>query len=164
MDAKQIVERNKQSNEESKKQEEEMIARIKPSNLGDWANIINIMKDINLKRNISQLTPDQKSGEVKMLNGALEDIDIKITELEVKINQDFPPTQTQPQRIFPFFRWSSEKERQKIEKEKSDMQNEYGQLKLLKRDIQEQLFYYNTGGTGGTRKLRKKRIKRTRVR
>ena len=60
MDAKQIVERNKQYNEESKKQEEEMIARIKPSNLGDWANIINTMKDMNLKKNISQLTLEKK--------------------------------------------------------------------------------------------------------
>ena len=159
MDAKQIVERNKQNNEESKKQEEEMIARIKPSNLGDWANIINTMKDMNLKRNIRQLTLEKKKEEVYMLNDALQSIVRPMGELQVKINQDLPPTQIQG--IFSFLGRSSEKERQqKIAKEKSDMQNEYGQLELLKRDIQQQLPYYK----GGTRKLRKKRIKRTRVR
>ena len=160
MDAKQIVERNKQYNEESKKQEEEMIARIKPSNLVDWANIINTMKDMNLKKNISQLTPEKKQEEVYMLKDALSSIVRQMGDLQVKINQDFPPIQTQ--RIFSFLGRSSEKERQqKIAKEKSDMQNEYGELTLLQKDIQEQLKYYITGGT---RKLRKKRIKRTRVR
>ena len=153
--AKQIVERNKQYNEESAQQEQEMIARIKPTNLGHWANIINTSKAINLKRNISTLTPVQKQQEVGVLNDALPLIIRRMDELQVKISEDVPQTQS----LFSFLGRSDKERLQKIAQEKSDKQTEYGELTKLQRDIQEQLPYYKTGG-----KRRTKRIKRTRLR
>jgi hypothetical protein len=156
MDAKQIVERNKQYNEESKKQEQEMISRIKPTTLGHWADILNTTKDINIKRNISKLRPEEKQEEVGMLTNALPSIIREMGDLQIKINQDLPPTHS----TFSFFGSSEKTRQQKNLQERAEFQNKFSELSLLQKDIQEQSRYYK----GGTRKLRRKRIKRSRVR
>jgi hypothetical protein len=105
-------------------------------------NIYDELSRVTLQENIKK-NPD----EYTRLESANRNIIRRLGEIEVSLVP-------QKQSMFSWIRKNNTGNKDNLMKEKQE-------LERLQKDIQEQLPYYQKGGT---RKLRRKRIKRTRVR
>lgn len=149
----------------------EEVRRIVKNNKGvlmtgeyqDWSHVQALQNQQlheTLSNKLKNIGPEQKNDEFQKMNQVLPVIRNKIHENRTTYNNLFKKTKFQG--VMSFLGRDSEKQRQQeVETEQKILDKENIELGRLEKDIQEQLPYYQKGGT---RKLRRKRIKRTRVR